>query len=212
MPVLVLAVLLVAVVAAMGVAALAGRVVRRYPHAFTGPVASGLRSLADVPPGQWAQRLGIMALALTAVGLLDQPWTTPAGVACAIALMSAVVAMIFPDSAAPAVFLAAVGVAWLYASGRGEPPGGWRTLAVAAALFGVHSLAALSAASPATAPVDRATLLRWLRHTGLTLVLVTPLAGAVYGLGQPRGSLPLVLAGLAGVVVVIAVPVWLARR
>jgi hypothetical protein len=118
--------------------------------------------------------------------------------------------VLLPDSAAPAVVLGVMVAEWLIAYGlRGSPPVG-RTIALAADLYLVHTVAALCGALPPTAKLDDQLLVRWSGHVALTAVASAVLIGVGYAVGQLPGSLTLELVGLIGAVIVVAVPVWLA--
>ncbi|MFF0819449.1 hypothetical protein ACFYUR_03585 [Micromonospora haikouensis] len=111
--------------------------------------------------------------------------------------------------------LVAVG-GWLLATeGYGRPVALWRLLAVAAALYLAHSLAALAALLPYDAVVDPELVVRWLTRAGGVL-----LASAVLGVllvqvadaGPDRGHLGVTVAGLLVAVAVAALLGWLLRR
>ncbi|WP_229399731.1 hypothetical protein [Micromonospora okii] len=105
---------------------------------------------------------------------------------------------------------------WLLATeGYDRPIALWRLLAVAAALYLAHSLAALAALLPYDAVVDPELVVRWLTRAGAVL-----LASAVLGVllmlvatvGGDRGFLAATIAGLLVAVALSALLGWLFRR
>lgn len=105
---------------------------------------------------------------------------------------------------------------WLLATeGYERPIALWRLLAVAAALYLAHSLAALAALLSYDAVVDPVLVVRWLVRAGGVL-----LAAAVLGIlllraaeaGTDRGFLAVTVAGLLVAVAVSALLGWLVRR
>jgi hypothetical protein len=74
-----------------------------------------------------------------------------------------------------------------------------------------HQAAALAAALPVRATVERALLVRFARHGVLVLGLTLLVGALVLGLARPGGSVPLELLGVAAAVVAITVPVVLSR-
>jgi hypothetical protein len=106
---------------------------------------------------------------------------------------------------------AAIG-SWLAAYGwHGSPPLA-DTVAFAVALYLVHTATALAAAVPLTAQLRPPVLSRWLRRCLVELTVAAALAAASYGLGRPGSSSVLQLLGLAGVLVLIGIPVLLMHR
>ncbi|HYN96490.1 MAG TPA: hypothetical protein VES42_21830 [Pilimelia sp.] len=117
---------------------------------------------------------------------------------------------------------ATTGVALLVVSGwvvattaYGEPIALWRLLALAAALYLLHSLAALAAVLPYDAFVAPAAVARWvLRAAGVVLaasvLAITALAAA--GRAPAVAALAATVVGLAFAVGVAALLAWLARR
>ena len=122
-----------------------------------------------------------------------------------VGLVGVAVAVVRPGSAAPAGVLAAAAIAWTAKHGTDLPPVA-TTLLVALAVAAHHQAAALTAALPPAARVERAVLVRFGRHAALVLVLSAAVAGLALGLGRQAGSVPLELLGLAA-----AVPVLLGR-
>lgn len=168
------------------------------------------RTTRAMPGLQLALRGLVAVLGVAGFVILDQPWASVSGVLTVIGLLALIGTVLLPDSAAPAVVLGVMVAEWLIAYGlRGSPPVG-RTIALAADLYLVHTVAALCGALPPTARLERQLVVRWSGHVALTAVASAALIGIGYAVGQLPGSLTLELIGLVGAVVVVAVPVWLA--
>ena len=121
-----------------------------------------------------------------------------------------VAAAISPGGQGPGVVLAGAGLAWVLRYGVDAPPAaGTAGLVVAMALH--HQAAALAAALPVRASVERALLIRFARHGALVLGLTAVVGVLALGLARPGGSVPLELLGLAAAVAAITVPVLLSR-
>jgi hypothetical protein len=133
------------------------------------------------------------------------------GLLALLAVPAVIAAVLRPDAGGPAVVLAAAVAAWMFRYGVTAAP--LDTAFVLAALLYLHHLtAALCAALPPTAVVDREVWLRWAAHALLVLGLAAVLAGGVRLLGRPAASGPLELLGIAVAVALVGIPVLLARR
>jgi hypothetical protein len=93
----------------------------------------------------------------------------------------------------------------------GDPAPDAGTVLIALALALHHQAAALGAALPPTARVDRAILVRFARHGGLVLAPSAAIAALALLLARPAGSSSLELLGIVAVVVAVTVPVLLSR-
>jgi len=106
---------------------------------------------------------------------------------------------------------------WLVATSRyGEPVTAGRVLALGAALYLLHSLAALAAALPHDAVVAPGAVVRWLARV-LAVVLGSALLSAAVltalaGVGGRGGYLAATVAGLAVATGLAALLSWTARR
>jgi hypothetical protein len=121
-----------------------------------------------------------------------------------------IAAAISPGGQGPGVVLAGAGLAWVLRYGVDAPPvAGTAGLVLAVALH--HQAATLAAALPVRASVERAVLIRFVRHAALVLGLTAVVGVLVLGLARPGGSVPLELLGLAAAVAAITVPVLLSR-
>jgi len=121
----------------------------------------------------------------------------------AVGVVGLLAAVAQPHSAGPAVVLGASAAAWAAASGAAAPPVPL-TLLLAVLLAVHHQTAALAAALPVTARVDRRLLIRTGTHLGLVLALSGLVAVFALGVARPGGSVPLELAGLAAAVLATA--------
>lgn len=174
-------------------------------------VRSAWRTVRAMPATQLLLRFAMLVVGLVGFLLPGQPLASTSGVVMIVAALTLVVAVVLPGGAGPAGVLALMVLAWLLAFGLHDMPPLWRTYLLGADLYLLHSLATLCAAMPAAARVEPRLLLRWGSHTGVALVLGGGVAGAAYATGRLPGSLPLEIAGLAGVVALVAVPVLLVR-
>jgi hypothetical protein len=121
-----------------------------------------------------------------------------------------VAAAISPGGQGPGVVLAGAGLAWVLRYGVDAPPVA-ETAGLVFAMALHHQAAALAAALPVRASVERALLIRFARHGALVLCLTAVVGVLVLGLARPGGSVPLELLGLAAAVVAVLVPVLLSR-
>lgn len=149
---------------------------------------------------------GAVALVVAPGGRLVTP-----GLIALVGAIALIGAVGWPDGAGPAVVLGAAALAWTVRYGVGRAPV-LPTVVLALALALHHQAAALAAAVPPTATVDRAVLARFGRHGAVVLGLSAAVAVVALGVGRPGGSVPLEVAGLVAVVLVTAVPVLLSRR
>ena len=115
-----------------------------------------------------------------------------------------------PGGLGPGVALAGAALAWVLRYGVEQPPVlGTTVLALLLAVH--HQAAALAAALPVRATVQRVVLVRFARHGVLVLGLTLLVGALALGLARPGGSVPLELLGVAAALVAITVPVVLSR-
>jgi hypothetical protein len=174
------------------------RVVARWGAARWSPAVLALRLTLVVSGGA--------ALAVAPDGRFGVP-----GMIAVAGGLGLLLAVPQPEGPGPAVVLAAAVVAWAARHGSESPPVGL-TLLLAVLLAVHHQAAALAAAVPVTARVDRRLLVRFGAHLALVLALSALLAALALGIARPGGSVPLELAGLAGAVLATAVLVMLGRQ
>ena len=167
-----------------------------------------LRRWAAVP---LALRVTILATGGAALALAP---SGRSGVPLAIAatgVLGLLLAVAQPQGPGPAVVLGAAALSWA-AAHEAKPPAVWTTLLLGVLLAVHHQAAALAAAVPTTARVDRRLLARFGRHLALALALSGPVAVLALGVARPGGSVPLELAGLLAAVLLTGVLVLLGRR
>jgi hypothetical protein len=115
-----------------------------------------------------------------------------------------------PGGMGPGVVLGGAALAWVLRYGADPPPvAGTAALTLLLALH--HQSAALAAALPVRATVERALLVRFARHGALVLGLTAVVGAVTLGLARPGGSVPLELLGVAAAVIAVTVPVVLSR-
>jgi hypothetical protein len=149
---------------------------------------------------------GAVALAVASAGRF--------GVVALVALVGGLgllVGVAQPQGHGPTLVLTVAALCWAAQYGGDAPPVP-ATLLLAVLLAVHHQAAALAAALPVTARVDRRLLARFGTHLALVLALSGLLAVPALGLARPGGSVPLEVAGLAAAVVATAVLVAAGRR
>jgi hypothetical protein len=119
-------------------------------------------------------------------------------------------ALIQPGGLGPAVVIGGAAGAWVVRYG-GDPASATGTVLLALALAVHHQAAALAAALPPTARVDRAILVRFVRHGGIVLGAAAVVGALALLVAQPAGSSSLELLGVVAVVIAVIVPVLLSR-
>lgn len=126
------------------------------PGAFTRGVAERLSGISRqqlvLRCGIGVGAVGVLAVILIAGGTLSPFWTS-------FVVLAALVTMLIPQDFAPFVLL--TGLIWLWAISVPDlfSPA---TILVAALLFGIHVLCALTSYGPPELVLDRAILVRWL--------------------------------------------------
>ncbi|HEX7746228.1 MAG TPA: hypothetical protein VF462_13305 [Micromonosporaceae bacterium] len=160
-------------------------------------------------------RCGIVLAALTALAVAFPPavFVGPSfGLLAVVALAPAIA----PGRAAPTVAVLVAVAGWLLSTtGYGERAALWRLLALATALYLLHSLCALACALPFDAEIGPEVVAGWLlRALG---VLLGSAVLVIFLLGLAGGSLPLpagaaLFTGLAVAVAAAALLGWLLRR
>lgn len=168
-------------------------------------------TIRSMPAAQLLLRAVLAIVGVAGVLLLDQPWGSGAGFMAVVALLGLVGTVVMPDSVAPGFTMGALAFAWLLAYGlHGDPPVA-NTVGLAAALYLLHTGAALAGAMPPTARPDGQLIVRWCTQVSVTLVASAVVIGIGYGVGRLQGSLTIELLGMAGVLLLVVTPVWLLR-
>lgn len=169
-------------------------------------ISASWATLRAMPPEQYGLRAAVLgagagglAVAVSPNGI-DVLWGTIAAVGLLAIVRSGWVL-------AQPVYLIAVGLMWLTGHATHRTPAVGAALALAVLLYLVHSTGALLAAMPCTAHIDRPTLRRWYARVLVVLLVVGALAGILTVTATLPGSLGLELAGMAGVVLLIAAPI-----
>jgi hypothetical protein len=135
----------------------------------------------------------------------DPVWTT-------LLVAGVLVAAGSPRQAGAGLALGAAIGSWFAAYGWNGTPPLAGTLPFALALYLVHTSTALAAAVPVGVRLRVEVLRRWLGRCLVELAVAAGLGAASYGFGRSGESSVLVLLGLAGVLVLTAVPVLLLHR
>lgn len=165
-----------------------------------------------MPAAQVALRVVLVATGGVALGLAQGGWSMPGGLVVMVGAAALYGSLAAPEGALPGMVVGAVVLAWLLRWGLHDTAPVAETVVLAVLLYLFHTTAALLAALPPAARVDRAVMVRWYsRAFGVSLLAV------VFGLAamttdRASGGLLVDLVGLAGVIVLAAVPVLLTHR
>jgi hypothetical protein len=135
----------------------------------------------------------------------DPVWTT-------LSVIGVLVAVGSPRQAGAGLALGAGIGSWLAAYGLDGSPPLSSTVSIAFALYLLHTSTALAAAVPLRVQLQPVVLRRWLRRCLVELAVAAVLGAVSYGFSRPGGSNALMLLGLAGVLVLVGVPVLLLHR
>jgi hypothetical protein len=163
-----------------------------------------------MPAEQLALRGVVAAAGLLALLIASGSQLVAAGLVALVGVPAALTAAVRPDGSGPTGVLAAAAGAWALRYGVAAAP--LRpALALAVLLYLHHVTAALCAAVPPAAAIDRAVLLRWGAHVAGVLGCTVAAAGGLRLLGRPAASSPLELVGIAAAVALAGLLVLLAR-
>lgn len=135
----------------------------------------------------------------------DPVWTT-------LTVVGVLVAIGSPHQGGAGLGLGAAIGSWFAAYGWDGTPPLAAVVAFALALYLLHTSTALAAAVPLGVRLRPEVLRRWLWRCLVELAVAAVLGAASYGLVRPSSSSGLVLLGLAGVLVLVGVPVLLLHR
>lgn len=164
-----------------------------------------------VRPAQLGLRCLVGGTGGAALLLVPAGQLVGAGLLALLAVPALLAAVVRPDGGGPAVVLGLAVAAWMLRYGVAAAPLG--PAAVLAGLLYLHHLtAALCAALPPAAALDRTVLARWGAHAALVLALTGAVAAGVGLLGRPGASAPLELLGIVAAVGLAGIPVLLAHR
>lgn len=178
-----------------------------------GPVwalAGWVRQVAALPAEQLALRGVLLAAGGLALLVAPAGRLAGAGLVALVGVPAVLTAAVRPDGSAPTAVLGAAAGAWALRYGVHAAPLG-PALALAALLYLHHTTAALCAAVPPAAAIDRGVLLRWAGQVAAVLGLTAAAAGGLRLIGARAASPALELAGLVAAVGVAGLLVLLAR-
>jgi hypothetical protein len=170
-----------------------------------------VRALRASSPGQRALRVLIAVTAVVAFGLQPDRGGSLAGIAAWLILLVTPFAVAGPASDAPLGLLLCAAVSWVVGWGGRLPPVA-PTVLLGAALYLHHLAAALAAATPSNAALDRSLTRRWTLPFLAGGIGLAGAALAAYRTSQLPLSPVIQLAGLVGVLVSAALLAVLARR
>jgi hypothetical protein len=162
-------------------------------------------------PSQRAVRTLIALTAILAFALEPDRGGTLAGIAAWLTLIAAPFAATIPGSDAPLGVLLPAAISWIAGYGGHLPPVA-PTVVMAATLYLHHTLAALAAATPSNAALDRSLLRRWSLPLLAGATAITAAALLTYRTTQLPLNPVLQLAGLAGALATAALLVTLVRH
>jgi hypothetical protein len=168
--------------------------------------------LRVMPAAQVALRVVLLTTGGVALYLAQGGWSMPGGLVVLVGVAALFGSLAAPESVGPGIAVGAAALAWLLRWGLHDPVPATDTVVLAVLVYLFHTTAALLAALPPAAEVVSTVLVRWYSRA-LGVSLLTVLFGLVAMLaGRASGGMLVDLLGLAGVVVLAAVPVLLTRR
>jgi hypothetical protein len=153
-------------------------------------------------------RLGVLLAGLAVI--LAQPRLH--AVPTAVMVLGVVLAVVAPARVGATVAMAGFVLAWTTAYGWHVTPSLPRTVLAAAALYALHATSSLAAFLPLDARVDIGVSRRYALRCIPVLVGAAVIIGVSYAIPRFTGSALVELAGLVGVLAVIAIPSWLLLR
>jgi hypothetical protein len=175
-----------------------------------GTVAALVRQAQRMAPGPMLVR-GALFLAGVVAQAVAWPVAVTFNSTGLLLLLAAAVPMLAPRTRLVSAFLSTGVLGWLVATtAYGESVAYWRLVILAAALYGVHTLAALAAVLPMDAVVSADVLAQWLLRAG-TVVGLTVIV-ALFTLVVPAylGGHRYLLASLLGLAAMIGLAGYLA--
>lgn len=174
-------------------------------------VSQAVRSVRDSSGGQRGLR-GILVLTTVVAFTLEPDRGPSLAGACAWTMLLAIpLAVVMPGSDAPLGVLLLAGVSWVAGWGGRLPPVS-ATVLLAMVLYVHHVAAALAAAMPASATLDRSLLRRWATPLLAGALGLLAAALATYRTSQLPLSPTLQVAGLIGILLTAGLLVLLAKR
>ena len=184
-------------------------------YGLTDRASSTLQVVRRATPVPLGVRCGLFLAGLVAVVLAYPVWVLIARPGFLLLILP-VLAALRPRGRLPSAVVLAAVVGWLVATTvGGEPPALWRLLALSAALYLVHSLAALAAVLPYDAVVARDVVARWVGRALAVLLgsaVLTIVALSAAGRTGDRTALAAALVGLAVAAGLPGLLAWLWRR
>lgn len=153
-------------------------------------------------------RLGVLVAGLGTI--LAQPRLH--SVPTVVMVLGVVLAAALPARVGATVASAGFVLAWTTAYGWHATASVPRTLCAAAGLYALHATSSLAGFLPLDARVDIHVLRRYLLRCTSVICGAAAIIGISYAIPRFTGSALIELAGLVGVLAVVAVPGWLVLR
>jgi hypothetical protein len=169
-------------------------------------IVGGVQATRDFKLVQVLLRLAILVAGAAAI-LVEGSAGGGAGLVTVIAACAIAYTAIGPDSYAPLTAILALGVGWLIEIDDRDQP--VQLVVMAVLLYLVHTLAALAAAMPITAEVDRDVLPRWSWHLIPVVIGTAAVAAVASAVSGIDGSQGLVVLGLLGALACLIAPIAL---
>jgi hypothetical protein len=161
-------------------------------------------------PGSLLVRGGLFLAGLVAEAVA-WPVDVTFSSAAPLLLVAAVLPVVAPRTRIVTAFLLSAIIGWLVATtAYGEPLPYWRLVVLAAALYGVHTLAALAAVLPIDAVVAPGVLAQWLVRAGGVVGLTAVVALFTLVIPTYLGGQRYLVASLLGLVAMIGLGWYLA--
>jgi hypothetical protein len=150
-------------------------------------------------------RLGVLLAGVAAIAVQPHLHTMPT----LVIVLGVLLAVAAPERAGATVAMAGFVLAWTTAYGWHVTPSAPRTLCAAAALYLLHATSSLAGVVPLDARVDLGVVRRYALRCVPVVLGAAVLIGINYAVPRFSGSALVELAGLVGVLAVLAIAGWL---
>ena len=183
---------------------------RRGSPGWPGTVGAMVRQAQRLGPGPLLVRGGLLLAGVVAQAMAWPLEVTfnPTGL---LLVLVATLPVFAAGTRLVTAFLVTAVLGWLVATtAYGEPVAYWRLVILAAAMYGVHTLAALSAVLPVDAVVSAGVLAQWLLRAGVVVALTVVVALFTLVVPAYLGGQRYLLASLLGLVAMIGLAGYLA--
>jgi hypothetical protein len=166
------------------------------------------RTLGRATPGPIAVRACVALFGLAGIAAASSPEVLRSAAVAGLAVVVLMPALL-PRGRWPSLAIATIVGWYLLSSSTVGHVDAWRTVAVAACVYGVHAASALAAVLPYDAVVGRRVLGPWALRAGAVILLTVAFAGFVLALPRILGDHQLLGATLGGLAVLTVAVMYL---